>query len=98
MSQLLGGHAENPNSNRNKRKYKKGVVDKNSQQGSRDTSPESSIRPTNNQNKKSRIEDENDMVVDSLSNFLEGQNISKSDENFLKEFSRNFYRKIIDIK
>ena len=38
------------------------------------------------------------MIVDSLSNFLEDQNISKSDENFLKEFSGNFYRKIINIK
>src|ERR1043165_2158264 len=31
----------------------------------------------------------------SLSNFL-SQNISKSDEDFLKGFSRDFYRKIID--
>src|SRR4051812_30129439 len=54
--------------------------------------------PNHQQNKKPRIEDENSMAVDSLSNFLEGQTICKSDENFLKEFSRNFYRKIIDIK
>ena len=39
----------------------------------------------------------------SLSNFLDGKiihhkptDISKSDENFLKDFSRNFYYKIID--
>src|SRR4051794_28484003 len=98
MSQLLGGHAENPNSNRNKRKYKKDVVDKGSQQGSRDTSPEPSSCPTNHQNKKVHIEDENAMAIDSLTNSLEGQDMSKSDENFLKEFLRNFYQKIIDMK
>ena len=32
----------------------------------------------------------------SLTNFLEGQNISKIDENFLKEFTRDIYRKIIN--
>src|SRR6266480_2037142 len=32
----------------------------------------------------------------SLTNFLEGQNISKIDEKFLKEFTRDIYRKIIN--
>ena len=35
-------------------------------------------------------------MSNSRSNFLEGQDIFKSDENFLKEFSKGFYRKIID--
>src|ERR1043166_10323982 len=38
------------------------------------------------------------MVTNSLSNFLGSQDTSKSNENFLKEFSRNFYQKIINIK
>ena len=32
----------------------------------------------------------------SPSNFLESQDIFKINENFLKEFSRDFYKKIID--
>src|ERR1043166_5590398 len=87
----------NPNSNKNKRKYKnKDNVNKNSQQGSRDTSPESSSL-SNHQKKKACIEDENAMVTNSLSNFLGSQDTSMSNENFLKEFSRNFYQKIANL-
>ena len=35
-------------------------------------------------------------MLHSPSNFLENQNFSNINENFLKEFSRNFYKKIID--
>ena len=92
MSHYNGDHVEN-NFNGYKRKYKKDVVDNNSQKSSRD---EPSSCPTNHQNKKSRIDA---MVIDSLSNsLLEGQDIPKSDENLSKEFSRNFYEKIINTK
>ena len=88
----------NPNSNKNKRKYKyEDNVNKNSQQGSGDAFPESSSL-SNHQNKKAHIEDENTMVTNSLSNFLGNQDTSKSNENFLKEFSRNFYQKIVNLK
>src|ERR1041385_8694769 len=89
----------NPNStNKNKRKYKyEDKINENSRQGSGDAFPESSSL-SNHQNKKAHIEDENTMVTNSLSNFLGNQDTSKSNENFLKEFSQNFYQKIINIK
>ena len=94
----MSGAEHNPNSNKNKRKYKyEDNVNKNSQRGSGDTFPESSSL-SNHQNKKAHIEDENTMVTNSLSNFLGSQDTSKSNENFLKEFSRNFYQKIVNLK